>query len=88
MERQCLKVLLVLGAQALPQPQEVEEVEEVEVVTGIPVEEASQERAYRGVLSDYDYRRWTVGRVEREVARIVKVKDSRIMRIMRRIFSR
>ena len=78
----------MLGAQALPQPQEVEE---VEVVTGIPVEEASQERAYRGVLSDYDYRRWTVGRVEREVARIVKVKDSRIMRIiriMRSIFSR
>ena len=82
---QCVKVLLVLGAQALPQPQEVEQ---VEVVNGIPVEEAGQERSYRGVLSDYDYRRWTVGRVEREVARIVKVKDSRIMRIMRRIFSR
>ena len=62
-----------MGVQALPQPQEVEEVEEVEVVTGIPVEEVSQERSYRGVLSDYDYRKWTVGKVEMEVARIMKV---------------
>ena len=60
----------MLGAKALPQPQEVEE---VEVVTGIPVEEVSQERSYRGVLSDYDYRKWTVGKVEMEVARIMKV---------------
>ena len=66
-----MKVLLLVGVQALPQPQEVEE---VEVVTGIPVEEVSQERSYRGVLSDYDYRQWTVGRVEGEVARIMKVK--------------
>ena len=52
--------------------------EEVEVVTGIPVEASSQERSYRGVLSDYDYRGWTVGRVEREVARITKV-DTRLV---------
>merc|ERR1719251_483308 len=63
-------VLLVFGAQGLPQPQELEE---VEVVTGIPVEEVSQERSYRGVLSDYDYRQWTVGKVEMEVARIMKM---------------
>ena len=60
----------MLGAQALPQPQEVEQ---VEVVTGIPVEEASQERSYTGVFSDYDYRQWTKGKVEMEVARIMKV---------------
>ena len=65
-----MKVLLLVGVQALPQPQEVEE---VEVVTGIPVEEVSQERSYRGVLSDYDYRKWTVQKVEMEVARIMKV---------------
>ena len=70
LKTQCLKVLLVLGAQALPQPQEVEQ---VEVVNGIPVEEAGQERSYRGVLSDYDYRQWTVGKVEMEVARIMKM---------------
>jgi len=63
-------VLLVLGARALPQPQLVEQ---VEVVTGIPVEEVSKERSYRGVLSDYDYRQWTVGKVEMEVARIMKM---------------
>ena len=63
----------MLGAQALPQPQELEQEEQVEVVTGIPLEEAGQERRYRGVLSDYDYRQWTVGKVEMEVARIMKV---------------
>ena len=60
-----------MGAQALPQPQEVEQ---VEVVNGIPVEE----RSYRGVLSDYDYRQWTVEKVEMEVARIMKVVRSLI----------
>ena len=60
----------MLGARALPQPQLVEQ---VEVVTGIPVEEVSKERSYRGVLSDYDYRQWTVGKVEMEVARIMKM---------------
>ena len=70
-----MKVLLLVGVQALPQPQEVEE---VEVVTGIPVEEVSRERSYRGVLSDYDYRKWTVEKVEMEVARIMKV-DRRLI---------
>ena len=75
-----MKVLLVLGAEALPQPQEVEQVEQLEVVTGIPVEEANQERSYRGVFSDYDYRQWTKGKVEREVARIMKVATRLITR--------
>ena len=45
--------------------------------TGLPQPE-SDERSYVGVLSDFDYRKWDVERVEGEVVRILKVNYNQL----------
>ena len=59
----CLQVFLALGTRGLALP-----------ATLVFPQPETQERNYVGVLSDFDYRRWTVERVEGEVARILKVE--------------
>ena len=45
--------------------------------TALPQPE-SDERSYVGVLSDFDYRKWDVERVEGEVVRILKVNYNQL----------
>ena len=35
-----------------------------------------KERGYSGVLSDYDYRQWSVQRMEAEAARIMRMMNT------------